>query len=55
MMFFKLGPMQLIPELTKRTARSALTKVDNIYMRMRDVFGTVYTDEQFADICLQRG
>jgi transposase len=47
--------MEPIPELTERTARSAFPKNDNVYMKMRDVFGTVYTDEQFADLYPQRG
>jgi transposase len=47
--------MQPIPELTERIARSAFPRNDNVYMKMRDVFGTVYTDEQFSDLYPQRG
>jgi transposase len=55
MMSLKASPMQPIPELTGRIARSAFPRNDNIYMKMRDVFGTVYTDGQFADLYPQRG
>jgi len=47
--------MQPIPELTERIARSAFPRNDNVYMKMRDVFGTVYADEQFADLYPQCG
>ena len=55
MMSLKPSPMEPIPELTERIARSAFPRNDNVYMKMRDVFGTVYTDEQFADLYPQRG
>ena len=54
-MSLKPSPIQPIPELTERIARSAFPRNDNVYMKMRDVFGPVYTDEQFADLYPQRG
>jgi transposase len=54
-MSLKASPMQPIPELTERIARSAFPRNDNVYMKMRDVFGTVYADDQFADLYPQRG
>ena len=47
--------MQPIPELTERIARAAFPRNDNVYMKMRDVFGVIYTDEQFGDLYPQRG
>ena len=46
-----IGP---IPEETARIARAAYPK-GNIYMQLRDTFGTIYEDEQFADLFPQRG
>jgi transposase len=54
-MSLKTSPMQPIPELTERIARSAFPRNDNVFMEMRDVFGTVYADKQFADLYPQRG
>lgn len=42
-------PMGPIPEETLRVARAAFPK-GNIYMRMRDELGALYTDEDFADL-----
>ena len=47
--------MQSIPKLTESIASTAFPRNDNICMKMRDVFGAVYTDEQFADLYPQRG
>jgi transposase len=38
-----------VPELTAEVARGAFPK-GNRYMKMRDELGTIYTDEQFADL-----
>jgi transposase len=43
-----------IPEETVRVAQSAFTK-GNIYLRMRDELGCLYTDEDFAMLYPQRG
>src|SRR5262249_38294791 len=43
-----------IPELTAQIARAAFPK-GNIYMKMRDEFGTLYSDPQFADLFPRRG
>jgi transposase len=46
-----IGP---IPEETARVARAAFPK-GNLYMQMRDVLGTVYDDEDFAELFEVRG
>src|SRR5258706_8999618 len=46
-----LGP---IPEETARVARAAFPK-GTVYMQMRDVLGTIYDDQQFADLFAHRG
>lgn len=46
-----IGP---VPEETARIARAAYPK-GNIYLKLRDVLGTIYEDEQFADLFPQRG
>ena len=46
-----IGP---VPEETARIARSAYPK-GNIYVQLRDTLGTIYEDEQFADLFPQRG
>jgi transposase len=46
-----IGP---VPEETARIARAAYPK-GNIYIRLRDTLGTIYEDEQFADLFPQRG
>jgi transposase len=43
-----------IPEQTARIARAAFPK-GNLYIRMRDEFGTFFTDEQFVDLFPTRG
>jgi len=42
-------PIFEVPEITAEVARSAFPK-GNRYMKMRDELGTIYTDEQFADL-----
>src|SRR5712692_9377608 len=43
-----------IPEETARVARAAYPK-GNIYIKMRDVLGTIYQDESFAHVFPQNG
>lgn len=38
-----------IPDLTSKVAQRAFRK-GNTYMHMRDVLGTFFTDDQFADL-----
>jgi transposase len=38
-----------IPETTAKIARRAFRK-GNVYMQMRDVLGTFFTDDQFTDL-----
>ncbi|HLF29240.1 MAG TPA: transposase [Anaerolineae bacterium] len=44
----------LIPDETQRVAHAAFPK-GNVYMRMRDEFGEVYTDGCFAELFPRRG
>ena len=53
-MSFKPQPISPVPEETARIARAAYPK-GNIYMQLRDTLGTIYEDEQFADLFPQRG
>lgn len=46
-----IGP---IPEETVRVARAAFPK-GNVYIRMRDEFGSIYQDEQFVALFPRRG
>jgi transposase len=46
-----IGP---VPEETARIARAAYPR-GNIYLQLRDTLGTIYKDEQFADLFPQRG
>jgi len=46
-----MGP---VPEETARIACAAYPK-GNIYIQLRDTLGTIYEDEQFADLFPQRG
>lgn len=48
------SPVSPVPEETARIARAALPK-GNVYLQMREVLGTIYTDEQFADRFAVRG
>ncbi len=43
-----------VPEETARVARAAFPK-GNRYLEMRDMLGTIYTDELFADLYPRRG
>src|SRR5512136_2335489 len=43
-----------IPDETQRVARAAFPQ-GNVYMRMRDELGEVYTDEVFAELFPRRG
>lgn len=47
-------PWPEVPEATARTARASSRK-GNLAMRIRDVLGEVYADEQFADAFAVRG
>ena len=47
-------PISPVPEETARVAHAAFPK-GNRYLAMRDVLGTIYTDELFADLYPQRG
>jgi len=47
-------PIFDVPELTAEVAKAAFPK-GNRYMKMRDELGTVYTDQQFADLYPQVG
>ena len=40
----------LVPEETARVARAAFPKGTNLYMRMRDQLGSIFDDQQFADL-----
>jgi len=42
-------PIEPVPEETARIARAAFPK-GNIYLRLRDEIGSLYTDETFADL-----
>ncbi len=43
-----------VPEETARIARAAYPK-GNIYLQLRDTFGTMYQDEQFVELYPRRG
>ena len=42
-------PIGPVPQDTARVARAAFPK-GNLYMHMRDVLGTIYADEDFAEL-----
>jgi hypothetical protein len=48
-MSLQAQPIPPIPELTVRIAHAAFRK-GNAYMQMRDLLGTLYTDDQFVDL-----
>jgi transposase len=48
-MSLQLRPIPPIPDLTAHVARRAFRK-GNVYMQMRDVLGTFFTNDQFADL-----
>ena len=43
-----------VPQETVRIARAAFPK-GNLYLKMRDELGTLFTDEQFADLFSHEG
>jgi transposase len=47
-------PIGSVPEDTARVAKAAFPK-GNVYMEMRDVLGTIYEDEDFAELFEVRG
>lgn len=47
-------PVTPIPELTVRVAQAAFPKGNN-FMRMRDTLGTIFTDQDFAEVFPHRG
>jgi transposase len=47
-------PIPAIPQETVRVARAVLPK-SNVFLRMRDELGTLYTDEDFRDLFPTRG
>ena len=53
-MSLKPSPIQQVPEETARVARAAFPK-GNIYLRLRDELGSVFADEDFADLFPVRG
>ena len=53
-MSLKPQPIGPVPEETARIARAAYPR-GNIYLQLRDTLGTIYEDEQFADLFPQRG
>jgi transposase len=48
------SPVSLVPELTARVAHAAFPK-GNPYLRLRDEFGTIFRDTDFADLYPRRG
>lgn len=48
-MSLQAQPIPRIPEATAKIARRAFRK-GNVYMQMRDLLGTFFTDDQFADL-----
>jgi transposase len=53
-MSLKPEPIDSVPEETARIARAAYPK-GNIYLQLRDTFGTIYQDEHFAELYPRRG
>jgi len=48
-MSLQAQPIPPIPEMTAQVARAAFRK-GNVYMQMRELLGTFFTDDQFADL-----
>lgn len=48
-MSLQTRPIPPIPDLTATVARRVFRK-GNAYMQMRDLLGTFFTDDQFADL-----
>lgn len=53
-MSLKPLPTEAVPETTALIARAAFRK-GNLYIRLRDEMGTLYTDQDFADLYPTRG
>src|SRR5947208_10100734 len=53
-MSLKPQPIEPVPEETARIARAAYPK-GNIYLQLRDEFGTIYEDEDFVNLYPRRG
>ena len=53
-MSLKPSPVDPVPEQTILVATAALRK-GNLYLRLREELGTLYTDEDFADLYPSRG
>lgn len=53
-MSLRLQPVPGIPEETARVASAAFPR-GNLYLKMRDHLGTIFTDEDFADLFPKRG
>jgi len=53
-MSLKPVPIAPIPEMTARIAKAAFPK-GNLYLRLRDELGTLYTDKDFAALYPKRG
>ncbi len=53
-MSLKAQAINPVPQETVRVARAAYPK-GNVYMQMRDVLGSIYTDEDFADLFPKEG
>ena len=53
-MSLKPHPIDPVPEETARIARAAYPK-GNIYLQLRDEFGTIYEDEHFVNLYPRRG
>lgn len=53
-MSLKPAPIPPVPDETAKVARAAFPH-GNIYLQMRDELGTLYSDEQFADLFPVRG
>lgn len=47
-------PVPEVPELTVRVAKAAFPK-GNVYMQLREVFGTFFEDDQFVDLYAKDG
>ena len=47
-------PIPPVPEQTARVARAAFPK-GNIYLQIRDTLGSIYVDEDFADLFSVKG
>lgn len=54
-MSLKPDSIYQIPEQTRKVAQAAFNKGNNLYVKMADEWGTIYTDEEFADLFAARG